>query len=139
MIYDQDDLHNMALCMWKESRGDGQPGMDATGNIIRNRAGFPGFAKNIHDVIFGKNQFSSMSVSSDPEFNLQPKSGDVDFAYCLASAASILEGHGSDNTLGAHYYDNPATATSSWFQMAIVDRPVEHPFLIQIGRQRFYR
>jgi hypothetical protein len=90
-------------------------------------------------VIYGKNQFSSMSVANDPEFNLEPELGDTDFAYCLGSAAAILEGRLLDNTLGAHYYDNPKTATSGWFQTAIVGNPTEHPFLIQIGRQRFYR
>jgi spore germination cell wall hydrolase CwlJ-like protein len=43
--------------------------MNAVAHVIFNRIGAPGFAGTLHEVIYGKNQFSSMSISTDPEYN----------------------------------------------------------------------
>ncbi len=136
IVLDQDDINSLALCAWKEARGEGQEGMQAVMHVIFNRAGHPGFASTIHDVIYGKNQFSSMSVTSDPEFNLQPASSDPQYAYCLSIATSIQTD--PDPTLGAHYYEYAAAATSGWFARVIIGDPVNHPFRVKIGRQNFY-
>jgi|SRR6516164_1427240 hypothetical protein len=42
--------------------------MNAVGHVIFNRIGAPSFAGTLHQVIYGKNQFSSMSISTDPEY-----------------------------------------------------------------------
>jgi hypothetical protein len=68
--YDSDDLNNAILCVWKEARGDGYVAMNAVARVIFNRVSAPGFASTLHEVIYGKNQFSSMSISTDPEYNL---------------------------------------------------------------------
>jgi hypothetical protein len=72
--FDQDDLQNAILCVWKEARGDGYEVMDAVAHVIFNRVGAPGFPNSLHDVIYRKNQFSSMSISTDPNttFRHQP-------------------------------------------------------------------
>jgi spore germination cell wall hydrolase CwlJ-like protein len=136
---DEDDLHSVALCAWKEARGDGITAMDAVMHVIANRVGTPGFASDVHGVVYGKNQFTSMSVPSDPEFNLEPKVGDSLFNYCMSKVAFVMNGTDQDLTMGACYYDNPATATSGWFLRVIVNDTVNHPFLIKIGKQNFYR
>jgi len=142
MQYDDNDLHAMALCIWKEARGEGHDGMRAVAHVIKNRVGTPGFAKTIHDVIFGKNQFTSMSVSSDPEFNLIPPAGDSQFAYAVAICPSVLSGDDADLTDGAHYYENAATATSGWFGRVIAGPDgfgtELHPLTASIGKQSFY-
>lgn len=138
--FDDDDVHSVALCVWKEARGEGLLGMRAVMHVIANRVGAIGFARNIHDVVYGKNQFTSMSVPSDREFNLAPQDSDVQFAYCMNIAPSILQGgEDIDPTNGAHYYDNPKTAASGWFLRAIVKDPAHHPLLTTIGRQNFYQ
>lgn len=136
--YDADDAHSAALCAWKEARGEGANGMRAVLHVIANRVGSPGFAHDVHGVVFGKNQFTSMSVPSDPEFNLQPKDGDAQFAYCSNLVGFVLEGKDVDITGGARYYDNPKTATSGWFTRHIVNDPVNHPQVATIGHQVFY-
>ena len=136
--YDSDDLHSAALCAWKEDRGDGETGMRAVLHVIANRVGFPGFGKTVHDVIYGKNQFTSMSVPSDPEFDLRPSSEDDAFSAAISLASNVFDGHDPDLTLGAHYYENEATATSGWFKTHIVDDPVNHKFCGKIGKQVFY-
>lgn len=141
--FDQDDVHNLALVGWKEGRNGGPPSMDAVQRVCVSRAGKPGFGHTLHDVIYGKNQFTSMSVPSDREYNLDPEKASgpdaVAWAFALKNAADVLQGTaGPDATRGALYYDNPRTATSGWFARAIVDNPAAHPMLATIGGQNFY-
>jgi spore germination cell wall hydrolase CwlJ-like protein len=137
--YDRNDADSVALCSWKESRGDGDEAMLAVMHVIANRVGTPGFAATVHGVVFGKNQFTSMSVPRDPEFNLQPKDGDPQYAFCLANVDSVLSRSTNDDpTRGAHYYDDPKTATSGWFETMIVEDAANHPLVAKIGEQNFY-
>lgn len=142
MQYDDNDIHSMSLCIWKEARGEGLDGMRAVAHVIKNRVGTPGFAHTLHDVIYGKNQFTSMSVVSDHEFNLVPPPGDSQFAYCESVCPSILNGSDVDPTFGAHYYENAAAATSGWFARVIAGPDgygtEGHSQTAHIGRQTFY-
>jgi N-acetylmuramoyl-L-alanine amidase len=140
--YDPDDLNNAILCVWKEARGDGEAGMDAVAHVIFNRVGAPGFANTLHDVIYGKNQFTSMSVSTDPEFNLEPPlAGEPDYPSYLQATdivSQIAAVTDEDPTNGALYYANLRDSTSGWFFRHIVDDPANHPKLATIGHQVFY-
>ena len=139
--FDNVDLENFELCIWKEARGEHAEGMQAVGHVIVNRVGTPGFAHTLHDVIYGRNQFTSMSVSSDPEYNLEPKPGDPQYAYVCSVSSQILRGIDADVTHGARYYDVAGTK-NGWFTR-VISGPDEmgtpnHPFTVQIGHQRFY-
>lgn len=144
MIYDDNDIHSLALCAWKEARGEVQPvGCEAVMCVIFNRVGHPGFAHTLHDVIYGKNQFTSMSVPSDPEFNLQPAADDAAFANCMIGAKQLLAATPdaafvADPTHGAHYYANLHNCTSGWFHDNIVLNTHDHPITAQIGRHTFF-
>jgi len=95
--YDSDDLNNAILCVWKEARGHGYVAMNAVAHVIFNRVGAPGFASTLHEVIYGKNQFSSMSISTDPEYNLAPPSvTDHQYPSYLAATniVNAIVGHG---------------------------------------------
>lgn len=139
---DQDDIHSAALCAWKEARGEGVDGMRAVLCVLKNRVGYQGFAKNLHDVIYGKNQFTSMSVPSDPEFNLDPEDNDSTFAAAMEMATALF-GDGSndppsDPARNAHYYANlHLTPTDGWFYKNIVLGQY-HPITAQIGRHTFF-
>jgi N-acetylmuramoyl-L-alanine amidase len=137
-IYDDNDIHSTALCAWKEARGEGPTGMAAVIDVLKNRVGEPGFAHTLHDVIYGKNQFTSMSVPSDPEFNLQPADGDEDFVAAICLATNILNSEVSDVTHGAHYYANLHNCTSGWFYDTIVLDSKHHPITAQIGHHTFF-
>lgn len=142
MEYDDIDIHSMALCVWKEARGEGTDGMRAVAHVINNRVGTTGFARKLHDVIYGKNQFTSMSVPSDPEFNLIPPPGDLQFIYAQMMCREVMQGNDFDLTDGAHYYENAATATSGWFGRVIAGPDgigtADHELRAQIGKQKFY-
>jgi spore germination cell wall hydrolase CwlJ-like protein len=145
MNFTNDDIDNLALVTWKEARGEGPVGCSAVMNVILNRVGAPGFAHTIHDVIFGKNQFTSMSVSSDPEFNLAPESDDLIYKACLSMAKNFLTERissnlaASDITHGAYFYANLKTATSGWFKNHIIDDTVNHPVTATIGHHTFFK
>ena len=136
MTFDTNDVALMALCMWKEARGEKCVGMRAVGHVIANRIGKSGFAATLHDVIMGKNQFSSMTLIGDPEFNLQPAADDSQYAYCLSIAPQILNGTDVDNTFGAVFYANETTATSGWYFDNIIKSGL-YPVTAVIGRQTF--
>lgn len=147
-MYDQNDLHSAALCAWKEGRGDGLTGVHAVLHCLKNRVNSYGlgFARNLHDVIYGKNQFTSMSVPSDPEFNLEPlETNHQDWLMWLESlrlADVVFNTDDADPTGGAHYYENPKTAGSDWFTRIIAgpdgNGTPEHPKTVQILHHVFY-
>jgi len=140
--FDQDDLQNAILCVWKEARGDGYDWMNAVGNVIFNRVGASGFPSTLHDVIYAKNQFSSMSISTDPEYNLPaPDVTDPQYPSYLDATNivnAIVAGTVADPTNGALYYANLKESTSGWFFRNIVEDPAKHPLLATIGHQVFY-
>lgn len=60
--------------------------MNAVAHVIFNRIGAPGFAGTLHEVIYGKNQFSSVSISTDPEYNrAAPSVTDREYASYVAA------------------------------------------------------
>jgi len=149
-MYDQYDIENAALCSWREARSDGSTGMHAVLHCLKNRVGFPGFAHTLHDIIYGKNQFSSMSVPSDPEFSLDPhditKVSKEDYILYMAAldlAQIVLNTDDADPTGNAHYYANLKTANSGWFARNISgpdgNGTPEHPKTVQILHHTFYK
>lgn len=140
LFWDADDLYSMALCAWREARGEGEKGMRAVLHTIRNRAAswYSHLPHPIHYAVYAKNQFSSMSIPRDPQFNLLPNDNDPAMQFCMAVATTVLTGSDPDPTKGALYYCNTKTATSIWFQRAIVDKPEEHPHVATIGNHEFY-
>ena len=106
------------------------------------RVGAPGFASTLHEVIYGKNQFSSMSISTDPEYNLgAPQVTDPEYPSYQAATNivnTIAAGTDSDPTNGALYYANLAESTSGWFFRHVVNDPVNHPLRATVGHQVFY-
>ena len=136
MLYDQNDVDSIALCAWKEARGDGEIACRLVMNVIYNRTQHVGFARTIHDVIYGKNQFTSMSVPSDPEFNLEPQAGDAIYAACLIDAGPVLLGVMDDLTNGAVWYANEEEVEAGgWYERNIINGA--HPVTLRYGHHTF--
>jgi spore germination cell wall hydrolase CwlJ-like protein len=140
MLFDNDDLDALALMAWREARGEGSQGMLAVMHVAVNRArdwqgGQPG---SIFAVIYAKNQFTSMSVPSDPQYNLGPQPGDLDAAFARRSAPAVASGRDEDLTHGAHYYANLETGHSAWFESAIIGNPKDHPETVKIRHHTFF-
>lgn len=133
---DQNDLICLALVAWREARGEGVTGCQAVMHVVLNRVGYSGFPRTLHDVIYEKNAFSSMSIPWDLNFFLEPKANDPVYASCKALAASIVGSE--DVTKNAHYYANLKKTTSTWFLQTVVGRPDLHPVTATIGNHTFY-
>jgi len=138
MQYDENDVQSLATCAYKEARGEGVAGMDAVMAVCINRVGAPGFAKTLHDVIYGKNQFTSMSVPTDPEFHMYIDQTEPLFVIALRGARDLLAGVLKDPTNGARWYANLKNVTSGWFWTHIVGDPKQHPITARIGRHTFF-
>jgi len=144
-MLDANDKANLRLVAWKEARAEGLGAMICVMKICLNRVGKPGFAKILHDVIYGKNQFTSMSVPSDPEFNLDPAKAlgaDLESWNGSAYLADNVETT-DDPTNGALYYENPKTSEDDgWFERNIAGADHqgvgEHKLLRVIGHHYFY-
>lgn len=135
MTFDETDVQNAALCATKEGRGDGS--YLGVLWVIANRCW--DWRQTVHEVVYGKNQFTSMSVPSDPEFNWQPTApADVAiYNECVQAAPAILNRDGVDPTNGSHYYANMKEVTSGWFVRNIAES-AEHPPQGDIGKQSFF-
>lgn len=126
------DCFLLALAMWREARGEDAAGMIAVGCVIRNRV--HDWHQSYHDVIVGKNQFSSISILGDVNTVLYPLENDAVFGL----AQDIVEGAQVDTTNGSHYYANEATMASEWYRKHIIE-DVAHPFTVIVGKQTFRR
>jgi hypothetical protein len=133
--YDQDDLDAAALCAWREERSNGIEGMRVVLHNIALRAErwYGATSEAIHTAIFAKNQFSSMSRSSDPQFHLLPAAVDQRYKQALALAPEVFDGIDPDVTNGALYYANLASIDQGgWFARHIVGDPAQHPEVAKI-------
>ena len=120
----------LALCLWREARGEGDAGMTAVGCVIRNRVN--DWKQDWRKVIVGANQFSSMTIQNDPNTVLWPLDGDPVFGI----AHGIIGGSIADTTGGAHFYANEAAITSDWYRVHIMES-TEHPVTATVGHHTF--
>ena len=115
------------LTIWREARGEGEPGMAAVYHVIANRAAagrsWPVYPER---VCLQAYQFSCWN-SSDPQRDLYPKMGDN--AYALAAAICLQPG--TDPTGGATAYYDTSIPAPSW--------ATPENFTVQIGKVRFHR
>jgi hypothetical protein len=135
------DLSLTAICEWKESRGEIAEFGDVAGLaqafVVVNRA--QDWRWSIQHVILGPNQFTSMSVESDPEFDLLPDSDDLVFQKCLSHARTALDHSIPDPSRGAHWYANLKTMDQDgWFARHIVADKKLHPITLAIGHHTFF-
>lgn len=127
------EIFLLALCAWREARGEGLDGMVAVMHVVRNRCW--AWHKGWQRAITEHGQFSSMSVVGDSQTITWPEAGDVSFGIAMAQAAAVHNGAGDDPTNGALYYWNPLTATSEWFRSNIATKRV---MTAQIGKHQFF-
>lgn len=139
MDYTQSDVDNMALCAWKEARGEGLYGCFLVMQVIYNRSRKIGaFPPNVHDVIYQRNAFTSMSVPSDPEYNIAPETPqELELYHDLQlDAPNILVGTNDDPTKGAVFYANEDTETSGWYYENVIKNPA-HPITLVYKHHTF--
>lgn len=104
------DYFMMALCLWREARGEGNEGMTAVGCVVRNRVERDN--SSYYAEIVKPWQFTSISVKADPEIALWPMGNDPQWAQAVQLSQAICDGTVADITGGATLYWNPKAIES---------------------------
>ena len=106
------DEQLMALCVWREARGEGILGKRGVCHVILNRIKKGGWwGGTVQGVVLHKYQFSSFNAN-DPNSKLWPADDEADWLDCLEEARAALAGESEDVTSGATFYwSRPLTAT----------------------------
>lgn len=101
----------LALCCWREARGESIQAQRGVIWVILNRADKPSWwGKDIVSVVLQPSQFSSFN-KGDPNALLFPQSSDIVFREIVLLAADP----GLDPTFGAtHYNSLPDDNQPSW-------------------------
>lgn len=128
---DLDDAHLLALCVFRESRGESFLGKRGVACVVRNRVNAHSyFGHDYPSVILKPWQFSSFN-SSDPNHTVWPTDGEESWMESLAEANNVLGGC-ADVTNGALFYYSPplTSAPSAWGNVIAT---------AHIGHLNFYR
>jgi len=113
------ELSLLALCVWREARGESLQGKIAVAWSIRNRVTKPGvtwWGDDWEEVIEHKFQYSSFNPD-DPNAKKLPgdPSKDASWRDSLLAAEQAYTGAGLDPTNGAtHYYAPSVVAAPAW-------------------------
>jgi N-acetylmuramoyl-L-alanine amidase len=101
------DLFLMALCVWREARGESMEGKRAVAWVVRNRADHPAWwgGPSIASVVLHPSQFSSFN-HNDPNSSKLPYPPDPGWVSSLLAAQEAMYKTAPDITNGAvDYYD----------------------------------
>lgn len=125
------DYFMLALCMWREARGEGISGMIAVGCVARNRVNK--HSSSFYIEIVKPLQFSSITDKGDSQLGLYPNIHDAAMLEAIQLAEAIIHNRVTDPTLEATlYYDDSITFPKSW-------NPSRVMATIKIGRFNFYK
>ena len=104
-----DDAHLLALCIWRESRGEKFLGQRGVGCVVRNRVNAGGYGEGYAGVILKHYQFSSFN-QSDINSKLWPIDGEESWMSCLTEANNVLGGIDDVTNKALFYFSPPLTA-----------------------------
>jgi spore germination cell wall hydrolase CwlJ-like protein len=125
----------VALCVWREARGEPRDAKRGVAWTIRNRAMQPSWwGKDWVSVVLKPWQFSSFNAD-DPNVAKWPSPQDSAWLACMEAAEEALSGSGEDPTGGAtHYHDASLDRNPPSWACDGSMQPTAH-----LGRLRFYR
>lgn len=105
------ELSMIALCVWREARGESSQAQLGVAYVICNRAKGPKwYGGDIVDVVIKPYQFSSFNAK-DPNAVKWPTPTDPSFLSCLAAAEAAYITNKADPTDGAlAYFDKSLDA-----------------------------
>lgn len=125
----------LALCIWREARGESYQGKLGVGWSIRNRVMTPKawWGNDYEDVILKPWQYSSFN-QNDPNSGKFPGNPKTDTAWseCMAVAETVYTEAAPDPTNGAtHYHVASMDPKPTWALTA--------QFKVQLGNHLFYK
>ncbi len=99
------DVVIVALCIWREARGESLEGKHGVASVIANRVASPRWwGKDWVEVVTKPWQFSAMTGKGDSNLIAWPLVRDPVWLDCLTVAELAVTGELPDNTGGAVYY-----------------------------------
>ena len=105
-----DDAHLLALCIYREARGESFLGKRGVGCTVRNRVNAQSYFGHTYDqVILRPYQFSSFN-SNDPNAGVWPIDGEPVWMECLVEANNVLGGIDDVSNGALFYFSPPLTA-----------------------------
>jgi N-acetylmuramoyl-L-alanine amidase len=140
------DQFMLALCMYREARGDGRAGMVAVGCVVRNRAVKNG--TSFYAEVIKPLQFSSITAAGDPQLATYGPESAASWQLAQLLAADIADDSIQDTTGGATLYWNPngikSAATFTTLAGAVVPfpegwNPAVVSETVQVGEQIFLK
>jgi spore germination cell wall hydrolase CwlJ-like protein len=129
------DVALMALCCYREARGETLYGKRAVCHVIKNRATQGGWwGHDVASVVLKPWQFSSFNAN-DPNSAVWPEDEATPaWIDCLSAASAVLVGDEPDNTDGATFYHDTSMGwPKAW------GKESDYVNSLNIGRLRFYR
>lgn len=123
----------LALCVYREARGEPQLGKIAVAMSVLNRVRRPSWwGSDVLSVLGKKWQYSAMTASGDPNLTVWPRSDDQAWRECLQAAWEVMDGLWEINNPvpGADSYHDISIRAPSWASPEM--------FVGQIGRLRFF-
>lgn len=113
------DYALLALCLWREARGEGHAGMTAVGCIVRNRVQKRN--SSYYAEVTRPLQFSSMTAPHDPQLGFYPTPGDVAWTQAQLIAGNLIDGDVADITNGSTlYYDESISFPAKWDKSKVI-------------------
>lgn len=107
---DLDDAHLLALCIYREARGESFLGKRGVACVVRNRvAARSYFGADYARVILKPYQFSSFNAN-DPNSGVWPIDGEPVWMECLVEANNVLGGIDDVSNGALFYFSPPLTA-----------------------------
>lgn len=128
------DAQLLALCVWREARGEPPEAKLAVACSIRNRVNNPSWwGKDWESVILKPWQYSSFN-KNDPNEKKWPSESDSSFTDCTLAANQVFFDDVPDTTNGAtHYYDTSISFPKAWGSEA------EWENTLNVGRLKFWK
>lgn len=128
------DQQLLALCCYREARGEPYDGKRGVCHVVNNRRLNPGWwGSTWPSVILKAWQFSSFNTN-DPNNEIWPDDANPVWAECNAAALGVINGTDDDLTEGAqYYYDISISWPKAWGSES------NYVNTLNVGRLKFFR
>ena len=127
------DEQLLALCIWREARGEMNLGKRAVGCVVRNRVAKQSWmGHDWQSVILKPYQFSSFNAPprakiTDPNEAKWPEDDEADWLDCLDAAREVIDPTSGDVTNGGlYYYSPPLTAPPTAWGAVVPTASIGH-------------
>jgi spore germination cell wall hydrolase CwlJ-like protein len=133
-LMNTEDMWNiclLALCIWREARGEPDEAKLGVAFTVKNRVRKPGWWGHTYpSVILHPYQYSSFNPN-DPNAMKFPENDDTVWDECMEIAQEVYEGTASDPTDEAVNYYAASIPEPEWAK--------QMHFTVQLGNQKFYK